>query len=334
MTITPVSSLPTTSLIYQTALLALSAGISCVPIIANGSKQPAVKWKRYQQQPPSRSEVRRWFFQTDYGLAFIMGKVSGNQEGNLELLDFDTREIYEQFSCRVQAQGLARLLQRIEQGYSERSPQGVHLYYRCAVIEGNKKLAERPLPDPPYRQSLIETRGEGGYCIAAPSCGGVHPSGQPYEVLAGSPQSIATISAEARAFLFSVARALDEMPPPEEPPPPPHRRQARMQRGTRLPGHIFNERATWAQVLEPHGWTLVKQSRNVGYWRRPGKTIGLSATTNFDGSDRFFVFSTSTSLEPRIRFDKFGVYARLVHHGDFSAASQALAQQGYEEKSV
>jgi hypothetical protein len=41
---------------------------------------------------------------------------------------------------------------------------GRHLYYRCATIAGNQKLAVSA-----DRTVLIETRGEGGYAIIPPS---------------------------------------------------------------------------------------------------------------------------------------------------------------------
>ena len=80
-------------------------------------------------------------------------------------------------------------------------------------MQRNKKLAQRPLTEPPYLSSLIETRGEGGYSIGAPSSGDVHPSGLPYLVQSGHLATIPTLLPEERALLLSVARTLDEIPP-------------------------------------------------------------------------------------------------------------------------
>jgi putative DNA primase/helicase len=326
MTLTPVLS----SQIYRVALAALRAGISFLPILADGTKQPAVRWKRYQQQRPTRTAARKWFLQADHGIAFVTGQISGG----LEMLDFDTLECYERFVARVQQEGLTVLLRRIERGYSERTPQGVHLYYRCAWIEGNQKLAQRPIEAPPHVLSLIETRGEGGYSIAAPSCGQVHPSGQPYRVMAGTLASIQTISVQARALLLSVARSFDEMPSDEETAPQKATRSSpigRYSEGHR-PGTIFNERATWPDILEPHGWTWVKRIGDEDFWRRPGKERGVSATTNYAGSDLLYVFSTSTVFEAGRGYSKFAAYTLLEHHGDFSQAARDLVAQGYIEE--
>jgi hypothetical protein len=52
------------------------------------------------------------------------------------------------------------------------------LYYRCDVIEGNQKLAQRPATAEEVKENpnekvlvLIETRGEGGYVVAPPTDG-------------------------------------------------------------------------------------------------------------------------------------------------------------------
>ena len=336
MTLGAVSSKPHTRLaLYQTALAPLRARISFIPILANGTKAPAVRWKEYQQRLPTLREARAWFHSKDreYGIAFITGTISGG----LEMLDFDSWSIYEQFVERMRRSGLACLLERIERGYKERSPKGVHLYSRCtSVLEGNKKLAQRRVQEPPYVLSLIETRGEGGYGIGAWSPGTVHPSGLPYLVECGSLATIQTITPAERALLLAVARTLDEMPPPEKKGTQEGRQlQRKHQRheGERLPGQVFNERGPgWAEILEPHGWTWVKSIGEEDFWRRPGKDRGLSATTNYEGSDYLYVFSTSTIFEPRVGISKFAARTFLEYDGNFSQAAKALAAQGYVEQ--
>lgn len=316
--------------VYQTALAALQAGISCIPILADGTKSPAVRWKDYQKRRPSPGEVRRWFSGKEHGIALITGTISGG----LEMLDFDTRVVYTQFAERMQREGLPELLERIEQGYKELSPQGVHLYYRCAFVEGNRKLAQRPLDTQPWVESKIETRGEGGYSIAAPSHGSVHPSGKPYLVQCGSLATLQTIQPEERALLLAVARTLDEMPLFKEAShhSPQLSMRSHRQHGERLPGDIFNERATWADILKPHGWVLAKTVGEEEFWRRPGKERGISATTNYAGSGYLYVFSTSTMFEPCRGISKFAAYTFLEHNGDFVEAAKALVAQGYVDE--
>lgn len=312
--------------VYQTALTALRTGISCIPILVNGSKAPAIRWKEYQHTKPTLLDVRRWFMNSEYGIAFITGQVSGG----LEMLDFDNREIYGLWVERIRLEGLEMLLERIERGYKEESPRGVHLFYRYSSIEGNQKLARKPTSGPEKFKVLIETRGEGGYSIVAPSYGGVHPSGQSYRLVRGSVSRIATISLDERALLFTIARVFDEVPLAV--PQLPHGQTARKresENGARRPGDVFNERMTWEELLPRYGWELVRYVGEEGLWRRPGKEHdGVSATTNYGGSDLLYVFSTATVFETERGYSKFSAYALLEHTGDFSVAAKALAEQG------
>ncbi|GCE30044.1 hypothetical protein KDA_55280 [Dictyobacter alpinus] len=315
--------------VYQAALTAIRAGISFIPITADGTKSPAVRWKEYQKVVPTPEQARQWFYGQNRGIAFITGQVSGG----LEMLDFDDQHIYERFVERMHREGLAWLLKRIELGYKERSPKGIHLYYRYPDLsEGSKKVAQRPLKEPPYVLSLIETRGEGGYSIGAPSSGAVHPSGQPYQVLSGNVTTIQTIQSDDRALLLSVARTLDEMPSREK--TTTHRgapKKFRQRYAGRQPGTIFNELASWPEILEPHGWTWVRRIGGEDFWRRPGKQHGISATTNYEGGDYLYVFSTSTIFASHVGISKFAAYTFLEHAGNFSEATRALAAQGYAE---
>lgn len=96
------------------------------------------------------------------------------------------------------------------------------------------------------------------------------------------------------------------------------------------PGRDYNNRTDWADILQPHGWRLFYTRGNVRYWTRPGKTTGVSATTNALGTDRLHVFSENAHpFDAGTSYSKFGAYALLEHGGDFKAAAKALAERGY-----
>ncbi|HET8840981.1 MAG TPA: bifunctional DNA primase/polymerase, partial [Ktedonobacteraceae bacterium] len=273
---------------------------------------------------PGVNELTRWFPHSNYGVAFITGAISGG----LEALDFDTHEVYQLWYERMHKEGWGMLHDRLAAGYLEASPGGIHLFYRCCQIEGNQKLAAIPVEGPQRSKTLIETRGEGGLVVVAPSRGGVHPSGKPYVLLAGGVATIQTISSTERQALFATARACDQIPslePPASMPPVPYP----LASGLR-PGDSFNESVTWEEVLKPHGWKLLFTRDGESYWQRPGKEEpGVSATTNYAESDRLYVFSTSTVFEPGRSYSKFAAYAFLEHDGNFVGAARALARLGY-----
>lgn len=303
--------------VAKTAMEAFHQGISVIPPAEDGTKRPAVAWKRFQSKRASLAPMTEWYGRDDrHGVGYVTGEVSGG----LELLEFDDHPTYMALKTRGAELGLGDLIARVEGGYCEDTPNyGIHWPYRCPGSVGtNTKLASRPGSP---TKVLIETRGEGGYFIAAPTHGPVHPTGRPYVLMSGGVATIATITPAERADLWALARTFDESMPP------PFLRPAASKKATgrRRAGDAFNDAMVWENVIGPAGWTLQYESDGVGYWTKPGKTSGVSATTNFGGADLFYVFSTATAFESERSYDKFGAYALLDHGGDFTAAAAAAA---------
>jgi putative DNA primase/helicase len=307
------------------ALAAHAAGIAVLPPREDGSKSPitnehgewAVKGERADER-----QIRGWYGPRT-GLGVICGKISNG----LEALDFDLRAVCDAFVAAAQDWGLAALVAHIRAGYDELTPNGQHWLYYCAE-NACVKLAERPAPtqgNPRGRKTLIETKGEGGYAIIAPSRGRVHPSGYAYELVSGSFGTITAISPAERQSLFALARSFDQMPRAERQQAPP--RSWAPSPGDR-PGDLQIAHWSWAEILEPHGWTWVYGRGGISYWRRPGKDHGISATTNATGRDTLIVFSSSTLFDTApASYDRFGAYAVLEHGGDFHAAAVHLAKR-------
>ncbi|MEU3162918.1 phage/plasmid primase, P4 family [Streptosporangium sp. NPDC006930] len=190
-------------------------------------------------------------------------------------------------------------------------------------------------------QVLAETRGEGGWVVLAPSAGPVHPTGGAWFLAAGGPATIATVTPEERDALHHLAGAFDQMPtgttqPPTAPAAPApagtllFTQPTPFDDGSISPGDDYNAKTTWDEILTVRGWTkLYTDSAGVTYWRRPGKKLGLSATTGKNDADNLYVWTTSTEFEAERPYDKFGAYAHLEHGGDHSAAARALQAAGY-----
>lgn len=311
------------SLIQQ----AYDAGLCVVPPAQDGSKKPFPPgsnglWKQYQQQRPSLALLSQWYdpIHNLTGIGLVCGKASGN----VEVLDFDTVDGWNEYLEMAEHCGIAPLIARIWAGYGEESPRGAHLIYRCLEIAGNTPLAK----DPATKKAFIETRGEGGYIIIAPSNGSVHPSGAEYRCVSGSISTIVEITPEERRDLWELAKSLCRMP--RQPDLRAEPLQSSADPANR-PGADFNRRAPWTAVLEPHGWKAIYQKGDVTYWRRPGKNQGISASTGYDGTDYLYCFTTSTGLDANRAYTKFGAYGILNHSGDFKAATAALGKAGYGE---
>ena len=218
--------------------------------------------------------------------------------------------------------GLADLWRRIVTGYRETTPGGgLHILYRVdgGAARGNRKLAVTAAGEP-----LIETRGEGGFVVTAPSGGRTHPTGKPWKLAQGGPASIAVITAEERDALHAIASLLTQATPL---PPPLPRTWASPDQGR--PGDDFNAKTAWEEILTPHGWRLTRDFGNgANGWCRPGKDGRfVSATTRETGG--LYVFSTTTPFDTEKPYTKFGAYAILEHGGDYTAAAAALRREGY-----
>lgn len=303
-------------------------GLCVLPAIV-AHKRPAIgSWKPYQATLPTRSEIDAWFATPHDGCCFICGAVSGN----LEIIDFDGKGALYPAWRDVVVREAAGLLDRL---VIERTPSGgLHVAYRCAEpVSGNLKLAQSQevlsSADPVQRfdktvsprraadgrwmvtTTLIETRGEGGLCLCAPSKG--------YKLVQGDFTHLPVLTSEERDILLRAAWALTEVCP--EPVSPP----ASLGQSLR-PGDAFNEQADVAELLRRHGWTLLRDGENQ-HWSRPGKGTSTSATLR---QGVFYVFSSNAApFEPHSAYRPFAVYTLLEHQGDYRAAAMTLRDLGF-----
>jgi len=312
----------------------VASGLCALPAIRRGDEKRVAlsKWKLYQERLPTSDELESWFVDQTDAMCIVCGSVSGN----LEMIDFDLGgEAFNAWKQAVSEQSPG-LFDRL---VIETTPSdGFHVVYRCdEPVSGNMKLASRVIEadssEPitigakdytPRKTSegqwqvtitMIETRGEGGLFLCDPSDG--------YKLIQGELVAPPTITSDERDILLGCAWALDELP----------RDIVGSQAVPVLsvseslrPGDDFNETGDSREVLQRHGWTLVKPGDNE-HWRRPGKAAGTSATLK----DRvFYVFSTNAApFEAGKGYAPFAVYAMLEHNGDFTKAASALASDGF-----
>ena len=330
----------------------LSAGLCALSAI-RAEKRPAVgRWKQYQTRMPTPAELSAWLAGNPDAVCILCGRASGN----IEAIDFDAGgELFSAWWDRVPADLRDRLVIEI-------TPSGGrHVIYRCiAAVSGNLKLAQRK--DGEKIVTLIETRGEGGLILCAPTAG--------YEIVQGDLCDPPRLTEAQRDILLQAAWELNEYPPPvvdgpkgprdighsgplsadssNNPPlsahqannPPisahsadsapisadnSHSRPTPPENADR-PGDDFNNRGDVRAVLDNHGWVRVKGGQNE-YWRRPGKTSGTSATLK---DSVFYVFSSNAApFEPNGAYSPFSVYAMLDHGGDYEQAARCLRECGF-----
>ena len=309
------------------ALRFLAQGISVVPTANDGSKRPAFAWERFQRELPIADELLSWFKDGVDGIGVITGAVSGS----LEMLELEGRAVAEKMHLEIaeiaKNSGLGNLWERLNSGYVELTPSGgLHWLYRVSdgTLPGNTKLARKPGENGGV-DVWAETRSEGGFTITAPSGGSTHPSGGSWTLIGGSIETIPTITSKERSALHAIFAMFDEMPKAENL----QQEVVAKHDGILTPGDDYNARTTWEELLQPLGWTVVYRKGESTVWRRPGKNEGISATTNFNGNDKFYVFSTSTQFDSETSYSKFAFYAMTKHGGDFKAAANTLRNLGY-----
>jgi len=289
--------------VIDSALSYLQAGLCVLPASLREKRPILTGWKAFQSHPPTELQLQQWLNGRSDAVCIVTGAVSGN----LEVLDFDCNASqFDEWASHIPAELLNRLvMERSQSG-------GRHVIYRCAEpVCGNMKLSQVKRDE--KVDTLIETRGEGGLFLCAPTPG--------YVLEQGSFDNVPLLTAAEREFLLEVAWSLNQyMPtvvdavgPTGEP-------------GQLRPGDDFNERGDVRFLLQQHGWTLIRSGTNE-YWRRPGKTSGWSATLK----DRvLYVFSANAApFDSNRAYAPFAVYALLEHTGDFEAAARQLSREGF-----
>jgi hypothetical protein len=310
--------------LYNIALNYASNNISVIPVDVI-AKSPLIKaWKKYQYKIAIPEELYNIFFGLNgtTGIATICGKVSGN----LEFIDIDNKiddidGLYAKFKALVDEHDSTLwnrlLIEKTQSG-------GYHIGYRCTTaVSGNKKLSQ-VINEHGEVVTIVETRGEGGYVVVAPSTG--------YNLIQRDFSSLEVISTEDRNFLLNTGKCFNKMEDALE-------TAKNIESGydeeimPERPGDAFNKNGDIIDLLIENGWTTSNRNAQVIYLKRPGKNKGLSATFNHV-PNKLYIFSTNAHpFEGGRTYDKFAVYSILKHNGDFKVASRTLLKEGYGKAS-
>jgi hypothetical protein len=250
-----------------------------------------------------------------YGTSPGIGVVCGKISGGLECIDFDNHfgDAKETISSFMLIEEVREIIERTNPVIEATMSGGFHMLYRCDVIGGNQKLARKPkqggngkwVPD-----VIIETRGEGGYFVAAPSPG--------YTLLRGQLTAIPVIDPLSRDILISAAKSFNTW----------HEIVPSVEEIRDRPGDVFNGKFEavdeMRSSLSNAGWKEIRE----GIWQRPGKKDGVSATLGRVAPGVFYNFSSNGHpFESECAYTAFQVVTLLDYNGDFSAFAKELAER-------
>lgn len=303
-------------------------------------------------------QVKNWqtaITKYDLSNCWGVGLVCGTPSGNVEVIDIDQKysldgKLFEQYKLAVNAVQ-PNLLKKLVVQKTKNG--GYHFIYRCAKIEGNIKLANRPTTEAErtdtYNKTyeaqvisgkddaeairvakkakendtvrvLLETRGFGGQIVIYPSPG--------YEVIFGDICSITEITIEERETLHSIAREFNSVF--EEVVIP---KSTKIEKTKGLsPFDDYNERGDVVQLLQSYGWKVVGNKGNKTMFLRPGQTSAQTSGNYNHEKNWFSVFTTSSEFEPQKAYLPYAVFAKLECNDDFVEAARKLLDMGYGEK--
>jgi len=333
--------------ISTSALALFEAGISVIP--CNDLKEPSKYVKSWMKNQKSLIKPNGEFEKDDVtGIGAVCGMVSGG----LEIMDFDlkydlTGTLMRDYKKALNDDALLKklVIQKTVGG-------GYHFLYRCEEIETNQAFARRESTEEDRKiqakklydkaiskgftheqalekaksadgekvKVLIETRGEKGYFLIAPSAG--------YEIIQGDINHIPVLTIEERKKLHDCARTFNEYFPAEID----YKQQniSKQYEGI-SPFDDYCNRGDIISVLEAHGWKQVGRRGECILFRRPGKDDGHSASYH-TRLKTFRVYTTSSEFEGGKAYNHVGVYNILVHKGDYAKTSKDLFSKGYGDR--
>lgn len=313
-------------------------GFSVVPPDELGSKQPIgknVPWKMFQVQRATPAQMYQWYIvEKRSGVGVVTGAVSWH----LHCLEWEARAVSEGFFAECVEgfvrDGLADTWNALS-AYMERTPSGgVHVYYRLRSDRSRKVIVAGRGSDG-NSKVYVEDLGGGGYVIAGPSFGTIHPSGGSYiptttpwlsEAIDGMADYVEALqngnAPLFRANVFEVgaidalhasirctAEAAGIVTPVEAPQPAvvpfEHYRRSRQWVGKRSVAYWFDRLKADPNVqdivfglVSEAGWTELERRNGIIYLNRPDTDshLNVHGTIGHRGPGVFYSFSTTDKL--------------------------------------
>ena len=136
-------------------------------------------WQTYQEQLPTKSELKAWFSNNLRNIAIVTGWQ------NLVILDIDNLPLYGVWRTWA-SHTRAELLNT----YRVQTSRGLHLYY----------YMNNP-PETGLKWPGIDVKAAGGYCLIDPS---IHPSGKPYKAFESEILTVDSVESILPAELIQV----------------------------------------------------------------------------------------------------------------------------------
>src|SRR5262245_16228663 len=335
---------PSTSLL-DTATAYHKAGLTTIPHLAGcdqttyyrqSGSVAVVTWGDYKVKQPDLATVEAWFRHgspSDTRIELLCGNHADPRAQDaafLQILDFESADVWEDFREQASWTGLDEILHRC---VIERTPSGgAHVGFLCRAISDKPKLKLAVTKGTEGHEKILIEFLQHHLCTVAPTALAWkpdRPEGACYQLIQGTWAQPYEISIEQRQALIDLCRIYKEVPEQTV-----DKTWTGGGNGNR-PGDKLNTSADaswWLDLLTRHSWRDVSRGGKLGqgvyYFQRPGKQgFQCSATYGRTGHCLYVFSSNAQPFAPNTAYTPFTAYALLDHDGDFAAAGRALAKQ-------
>lgn len=305
-----------------------NAGLQVIPC-KPGTKEAAIKWKKYHDEHQYRntdSDVKMWL---DAGYSTFL-VLTGTTSQNLEVLDFDVLSNGTNIFAEFMSTAVASIVKDCPVVTSGKG--GKHLWY-YSENESTKGLKLAYQQDGDKEQVVIETRANKQYIVLPFS---VHPNGTYYLIDDDAEDfinSIPTIEANDLEMVYTVARTFNTIEPKVID------RVPRVEWGSKqYPNdstiNRFNKETSIEDILEKYGYSFAAQvdEKEINYYR-PGKTEGSSSVSVHLDTNTSWHYSENDEMSGRNKqITPFDIYCHYEHGDNTGKAVYAISQTYNKEK--
>jgi hypothetical protein len=275
--------------------------INVLPEKLNENADRTTNWLDFQSRSMTDTEIEAEFRDV-LNIGFVCGKVSGG----LVVLEFSNKlnnaeQIYNEFLTMPDVKDV------VDRCPVEKTPGGGYqIYFRCNEIGDNKKLAFWSTGSNKY-ESIIETKGEGGFCLCSLTKG--------YELLQGDFGCVPTLTTGEQEALFSACRTFNKKD---------LAKIANFKNNKKYdekPWDLYDQSEDAIEeckmLLVENGW----KPWNDEFWVRPGKAKGVLALFK---EDLFYILSGNAQPFTLGKYYKpSGLYTALKYGSDDNGFKKA-----------
>lgn len=258
-------------------------------------KRPLVdNWGKWRNSSQTREEVDNLNWGNADGVALLTGGV-----GEIYCFDIDAQDEGERKDILDEITGYLDSLEA--NYYCESTPSGgYHVLVRCKTTLPNIKLIAEKL----------ETRGDGGLVVVAPSIGYNQIGSIDIETFLDSDERMEEEDLQA---LINLLKEVKESPNPDY-------------NSLELQNSLSIREVEILELLKNNGWKVAyERNGSFGttyYLTRPNKDTGVSATYNHKGSKCLYLFSSSVEGLKLGYNNAIDILTKYRFNGDRAAANQ------------